>query len=173
MLNWAWSAIAAVVVLLVGASIAAPSTPRLIWNATASAPEGLYGLHPTATLRRGQLVAVRPPPVLAAWLDARGYAPSGVLLVKQVAALAPSIVCRDGARVTIDGVVAAEVRPADRWGKTLPAWRGCRRLGPQEVFLLNGAPGSLDSRYLGPLPRRSVVGGLSPLWLLHGGRHGA
>lgn len=172
MLSPTWSTIAAVAVLLVGASIAAPSTPRLIWNATASAPEGLYGLHPTGTLRRGQLVAVRPPPALAAWLAARGYAPAGVLLVKAVAALAPSIVCRDGARVKIDGVVAAEVRPVDRWGRALPAWRGCRRLGPQEVFLLNDAPGSLDSRYFGPLPRRRVVGVLSPLWLLPGGRHG-
>lgn len=173
MLNRTWTTIAAVAVLLAGASIAAPSTPRLVWNATASAPEGLYGLHPTDALRPGQMVAVRPPPALVAWLDARGYAPSGVLLVKQVAALAPSIACRDSARVTIDGVVAADARGTDRWDRALPVWRGCRRLGPQEVFLLNDAPGSLDSRYLGPLPRGSVVGVLSPLWLLHGGRDGA
>ncbi|MCI3132862.1 S26 family signal peptidase [Phenylobacterium aquaticum] len=168
MLNRTWPTIAAVAVLLAGAGIAAPSTPRLVWNATASAPEGLYGLHHTDALQLGQMVAVRPPPALAAWLDARDYAPSGVLLVKQVAALPPSLVCRDGARVTIDRVLAADARPADRWGRALPVWRGCRRLGPQDVFLLNGAPGSLDSRYLGPLPRGSVVGVLSPLWLLHG-----
>lgn len=173
MLNRTWTTIAAVAVLLAGAGIAAPSTPRLVWNVTASAPEGLYALHPTDALRLGQMVAIRPPPALAAWLDMQGYAPAGVLLVKQVAALPPSRVCRLGARVTVDGVVAADARTTDRWGRALPVWRGCQSLGPEDVFLLNGAPGSLDSRYLGPLPRGGVVGVLSPLWRLHGGRDGA
>jgi type IV secretory pathway protease TraF len=151
-------------------TLAAP-TPRLIWNATASAPEGLYALQPARAWGRGDLVAVQPDPQLAGWMDARGYAPSGVLLIKHVAALSPSRVCRDGARITIDQVVMALAEPRDRAGRPLPVWSGCRVLDPTDVFLLNPAKGSLDSRYLGSLPRKSVAGRVAPIWLISDTRH--
>ena len=157
--------------LLVSASAVGTWAPRLIWNATGSAPEGLYALQPGAALQVGELVAIRPPLLLAGWLDARGYAPAGVVLVKSVAALAPSWICRQGARVTVDGALVARAEPVDRWGRTLPIWSGCRRLGPDEIFLLNAARGSLDGRYFGALPRVAVVGRLSPIWLIRSARH--
>lgn len=156
---------------LVAVSAPASPTPRWIWNATASAPEGLYDLQRDRAWGRHDLVAVRPPKPLAAWLDARGYAPSGVLLIKRVAALSPSIVCRDGAAVTIDRVAVARAEVRDHAGRRLPVWSGCRVLAADDVFLLNPARGSLDSRYLGPLPRASVVGRVAPLWLISVDRH--
>jgi len=150
----------------IGASGAALWPPHWIWNATASAPEGLYRLQPDGAWQRGDLVAVRPTPDLSSWLDRRGYAPEGVLLIKRVAALAPSMTCRTGAAITIDRALVAQARSRDHAGRSLPAWSGCRVLTTEDVFLLNPAEGSLDSRYLGPLPRRAVVGRVTPLWLI-------
>lgn len=152
------------------AALGAPSLiggpPRLIWNTTASAPEGLYRLRPAHDLQTGDLVAIRPPEGLAAWLARRDALPRGVLLIKRVAALAPITVCRWDAQITIDGAPAARARRVDRQGRPLPDWRGCRQLGQADVFLLNAAAGSLDGRYFGPLPRAAVVGRLTPIWLV-------
>jgi type IV secretory pathway protease TraF len=80
-------------------------------------------------------------------------------------------VCRDGATVTIDRVAVARAELRDHAGRRLPVWSGCRVLAADDVFLLNPAEGSLDSRYLGPLPRASVVGRVAPLWLISEDRH--
>jgi conjugative transfer signal peptidase TraF len=146
-------------------AVSARTAPGLVWNTTASAPTGLYWLGPESAIRVGDLVAIRPPGEPAAWMDRRGYLPSGALLIKQVAAMAPSRVCRLDARVTIDGVVRAVADDVDRRGRPLPQWSGCRVLSRSEVFALNAAPRSLDGRYLGPLPRAAVVGQLRPLLL--------
>jgi len=145
--------------------------PTIVWNTTASAPLGLYRLRPPGALHVGDWLAVHPPSALSAWLSARGYLPAGALLIKQVAALPPSRVCGQRDQVTVDGRPVAHVADVDRWGRGLPAWRGCRPLTGSEVFLLNRAPSSLDGRYFGPLPRSAVVGCLTPLWLIGSDPH--
>ena len=150
---------------LAGLGLGARTTPAWVWNTTASAPTGLYWLSPARTVRVGDLVAVRPPDAQAAWMARRGYLPSGAVLVKRVVALAPSRVCRFGPRVTVDGALRALAEDADRRGRPLPRWAGCRRLAGSDLFLLNAAPRSLDGRYLGPLPRAAVVGRLRPILL--------
>ncbi|OYU70434.1 MAG: hypothetical protein CFE28_10800 [Alphaproteobacteria bacterium PA2] len=164
--------LAELVIGILALTIRAPRAPVLIWNATASAPEGLYRLQAARPWKAGDLVAVRPPTGLATWLDARGYVPSGVLLIKQAAALAPARVCRIGDRITINSAPVAKVRAQDRLSRTLPVWAGCRILTRDEVFLLNDAEASLDSRYFGPVNRSAVVGKLTPLWLVPEDRHG-
>jgi type IV secretory pathway protease TraF len=151
-------------------AVAAPlaGRPRLIWNATASAPEGLYWLAAADRLAVGDWAAVRPPPGLRVWLDRRGYLPAGALLIKRLAAAAPTQVCRYGETITIAAAVAGQAAPRDRAGRELPVWQGCRTLGAQQLFFLNDAPGSLDGRYFGPLPRAAVVGRAVPLWLIEG-----
>ena len=47
--------------------------PRVIWNASASAPIGLYRIHPDRDPSAGALVAVAPPEYLARWLSAVSY----------------------------------------------------------------------------------------------------
>jgi type IV secretory pathway protease TraF len=162
------AAVCALGAAAITALIAPDHRPSLIWNATASAPEGLYRLQPHAPIRVGDWLAVRPPPPLAWWLAARHYLPGGALLIKRAAALAPSIVCRQADVVTVDGRQSAIAAVRDRWGRELPVWSGCRRLTGAEIFLVNPTPGSLDGRYLGPLPRTSVVGLVHPLWLVGG-----
>ena len=45
----------------IGASALFHPLPRLIWNASASVPIGLYAVHPTGALHVTELVVVRPP----------------------------------------------------------------------------------------------------------------
>jgi type IV secretory pathway protease TraF len=147
------------------ASAALPLAPLLVWNTTASAPTGLYRMGPEPLPMIGDFVFVRPPAPLAARLAAAGFLPRGALLLKQIAAIAPSVACRTGDLVTLDGQPAARALDRDRYGRPLPVWSGCRRLAEGEVFFLNEDPHSLDSRYFGQLPAADIVGWASPLWL--------
>jgi conjugative transfer signal peptidase TraF len=146
-----------------GISLADPA-PRLLWNASASAPIGLYALRPTHSPPRGVLVAVRPPPPLAAWLAERHYLPKGVPLLKHVVAIAGQRACRTGARVSVDGLFLGAARTRDSRGRPLPVWQGCRTIRAGELMLMNPAvPDSLDSRYFGPLPASAVLGRAVPI----------
>lgn len=139
--------------------------PKLVWNASASVPIGLYAVQPLERLEVTQLVVVRPPEPLAAFLADGGYLGYGAPLLKRIAALPGQTVCREGAEVKIDGAPWATARERDRIGRMLPAWSGCRLLRDGEVFLLNwDEPDSLDGRYFGPLPASSLAGRAVPLW---------
>jgi len=142
-------------------------SPFLVWNASASAPIGLYRVQSIRTLSPGELVVIRPPEPLAAFLAGRGYLPEGVPLLKHVAAVRGQTVCRRDAVVVIDGVTAASAGAADHIGRPLPSWHGCRVLREREVFVLNSPADSLDSRYFGALPMFSIIGRAVPLWLMN------
>lgn len=138
-----------------------------VWNASASAPIGLYRVSPTGSIGVGDRVLVDAEPSVVALLSARGYVPAGIPLIKTVAAVAPSRVCRDGLAISIDGRFVARARSADRAGRPLPAWGGCRILGPDQVFLLTAdVPDSLDGRYFGPTERGTIRGRVTPVWTL-------
>lgn len=149
-------------VLALGSAI--HPTERLVFNTTASAPLGFYWRTSSAA-EIGDLVLVRPPPALAAWMAQRGYLPLNVGLIKHIAAVEGQTICGLGDRLLIDGHDMAALRDRDRHGRRLSPFSGCRRLKDGEVFLLNTqAPDSLDGRYFGPLPRQTIVGRLYPLW---------
>jgi conjugative transfer signal peptidase TraF len=138
---------------------------KLIWNASASTPIGLYAVRPVGLLDDTELVAVMPPEPITSLLADGGYLPRGVPLMKRVLALPGQAVCRDGLRITIDRVDVGEAQARDRRGRDLPTWQGCRTLRRGEVFLMNpGVPDSLDGRYFGPLPVTSIIGRAAPLW---------
>ena len=69
----------------IGASALFHPLPRLIWNASASVPIGLYAVHPAGALHVTELVVVQPPEALASFLDERRYLPKGVPMLKRVA----------------------------------------------------------------------------------------
>lgn len=138
--------------------------PRLIWNASASAPIGLYRIEPDAPVTLGQLVAIAPSAKVARFLEGRRYLPSGVPLLKHVAALPGQQVCRVGVVVTVDGRPMAVAKLQDRMGRALPVWRGCHRVRTGEIFLLNTTPDSLDGRYFGTLPAAGLIGAAHPIW---------
>lgn len=151
--------------LTIGVSALAPVTPWFLWNASASAPVGLYLIQPDEHLEVPDLVAIAPPAPFAHMLDQRGYLPLGVPLLKRVVALPGQRVCRHGRAVTVDGIAMAEAWELDRAGRSLPVWQGCRRIADGSVFLLNWQhPDSLDGRYFGPLPQDAVIGRAVPLF---------
>jgi conjugative transfer signal peptidase TraF len=155
--------VAAVGCLLATAPMVLPSAKRLVFNTTSSVPIGFYWLADRQS-GAGDLALIRPPHDLARWMAARRYLPLNVPLIKRIAAVDGQFVCVREGVVTVDGVRLGEVLARDRLGRPLTAASVCRRLAADEVFLLNATPRSLDGRYFGPLPRRCVVGRLTPLW---------
>lgn len=150
---------------LLGLSALSPPDTRLVWNASASVPIGLYSIGPVGRLEVTDLVLAQPPEPLATFLHHGRYVPRGVPLLKRVAALPGQRACRHGLEVTIDGVPFVTARERDRVGRTLPNWQGCRVIAEGEVFLLNfDEPDSLDGRYFGPLPASSIIGRATPVW---------
>ncbi len=157
-------------VLLLSALAVVPVMPRLVWNASASVPIGLYAIVPVKRLAVAELLAIDAPDPLAGFLAARGYLPHGVPLMKHVAALPEQRVCRTDRTITIDGVVIGEALIRDSRGRALPVWQGCRVIAAGEVFVMNRDVGdSLDGRYFGPLPTSSIIGRAIPLWTDAGG----
>ena len=139
--------------------------PRLVWNASASAPVGLYWLEGDRDLKRGDLVLVWLPQTARNLAAKRAYLRSDTPAAKRVAALAGDRVCAENGIVRINHRTVATALPADQVGRPLVAWRGCGVLGFNQVFLLTaGAEASFDGRYFGPSERRDIIGRLIPLW---------
>ena len=152
--------------MAIGVSAFLHPAPKLIWNASASVPVGLYAVHRPRPLHVGDIVVARPMEPRASYLDRRRSLPEGVPLVKPIAALGGQTVCRHGGLVSVDGVALAVAQDRDRRGRRLPVWQGCRVLGTGEVFLMNPAePDSLDGRYFGPLSTVAIIGRATPLWI--------
>jgi conjugative transfer signal peptidase TraF len=144
-------------------------SPRLIWNASASVPIGLYAVRPAHAAKVGDLVAVAPSASLAVYLAKRHYLPRGVPLLKHVAAVAGQRLCRIGTHIAVDGKHIGDARRRDRIGRALPEWQGCRRLTSGQIFLMNVAVAdSFDGRYFGPVSATAIIGQLSPLWVDRG-----
>jgi conjugative transfer signal peptidase TraF len=158
--------VTAIVVCCTSMSAVFQPLPKLIWNASASVPIGLYAVHPAGTLQIGELLAVAPPEPLVAFLDERHYLPMGVPLLKHVAALPGQTVCRAGGTITVDGIAAGVALGRDHLGRSLPTWHGCRVIAAGEVFFMNRrSAASLDGRYFGPLPATTIIGRADPFWM--------
>lgn len=154
---------AAIAAIAVPAFIHIPKT--LIWNASASAPIGLYEVRPIRRLDVPDLVAVQTPEPLAAFVAERGYLPPNLPLLKRVVGLPGQTVCRIDRTITVDCVELGDALEHDRLGRLMPVWQGCRRIAGDEVFLMNwDVRTSLDGRYFGPFPATSLLGAAIPLW---------
>jgi conjugative transfer signal peptidase TraF len=150
-------------------ALAAPTlldpAPRLVWNATASAPIGLWAITPGAPIAVGDTVLARAPDPARRLAAARGYLPFNVPLLKTVAAIDGDTVCADGRVIRVNGAAVAIRRPRDAQGRALPGWRGCMRLPEGAGLLINRDPDSFDSRYFGPVAGAAIIGRARPLWL--------
>jgi conjugative transfer signal peptidase TraF len=152
-------------IALVIAPTAVETTPRLVWNASASAPPGLYWLTGKSELKHGDLVLAEVTEPVQSVANERGYLPLGVPLIKPLAALPGDHICTIGRAILIGGSVAARRLKRDSKGRIMPAWSGCRLLTADEVLLLNPAvPDSFDGRYFGPTRVNEIIGRLIPLW---------
>ncbi|MGE0184052.1 MAG: S26 family signal peptidase [Parvularculaceae bacterium] len=153
---------AAAIAALCYASAVNPA-PILVWNASASAPIGLYLLR-AGSPEIGDYVLVESDRSVRKFIECRAHLPDGIPLLKRVAAVPGAEICRLQLRVLIDGVVVAYALEADSLGRPMPQWRGCIALKRDEVFLLNDHEKSLDGRYFGGVSVRNIVGVATPLW---------
>jgi len=140
-------------------------TPALlVWNASASAPVGLYRLQAGEAVRRGDMVVAWAPEPARSLAAQRHYLPANVPLVKRVAAAAGDRVCAAAGVVSIDGRTVAKRRGSDFSGRPMPWWSGCRELRRDEYFLLMDSPASFDGRYFGVTRGDDVLGRAELLW---------
>lgn len=151
-------------ILALGVTIACPPLPRLVWNASASAPIGLYTVSPGVAVTRGDMVIARVP---ARWRDLaarRRYIPANVPLVKRVAAGPGDRVCAIHGQIHINGHGVAAQHRMDGRSRIMPRWHGCMILSDGAVFLLMDAPDSFDGRYFGPTAPGDIIGKARLLW---------
>ncbi len=149
----------------IGCVVLTVVTPRplLIWNATASAPMGLYHRQ-FGEVIRGDWVLIYPPSEATRLAANRNYFPKQIALIKRVAAQGNDRVCRSGQAVSVNGRLAATALIRDSRGRDLPSWSGCIALKTGEIFVLNAPSASFDSRYFGPVSRDHVIERIAPLW---------
>src|SRR5271156_328949 len=164
------------VLLAIGGSVALiglnlwTSRPLILFNTTPSEPTGVYlEIHGTPT--PGQIVAFRAPPAAFPYADLHLSYLHRVPMLKAVAAGAGDEVCTRSGRLRINGRDLAGIAETDSRGSPLPHWSGCRRMGPDQLFVFSGrVPNSFDSRYFGPVPRQAVMGVFRRLPLILGAR---
>jgi conjugative transfer signal peptidase TraF len=157
--------VAGIGITLLGLTMAFPPAPRLVWNASASAPIGLYAVTPGAPVDPGDMVIAHVPDPWRMMAAGRRYIPANVPLVKRVAAVGGDEVCALGREIFINGAWVVERRSADAKGRAMPWWSGCVRLRGRQLFLLMpDSPGSFDGRYFGVTESGSVVGKARLLW---------
>lgn len=159
------AAAVASVLMGLGVTILAPPAPRLLWNASASAPIGLYRVDPGTMPDRGDWAIASPPGHVRSLAASRHYLPTGVPLVKRVAAHSLDTVCAMGPAIKVNGVEFALRRNVDGRRRQLPLWQGCVRLREGSLFLLtNERADSFDGRYFGVSQRSDIIGKATLLW---------
>lgn len=141
-----------------------PPAPRLVWNASTSAPIGLYAVAPGSLAEPGDMVIARVPEPFRRLAAMRHYLPMNLPLVKRVAAAAGDEVCALGQEIFVNGRWIAERRVVDGAGRIMPKWSGCVRLRGRQLFLTMDAPASFDGRYFGITDGADVVGKARLLW---------
>jgi len=149
--------------VLATAASAIPSH-RLVWNASASVPVGLYW-RISDRPQRGDLVLAWAPLWARRLAAERHYLPRDVPLAKRIAGIEGDTICAADDAILINGELVARRLTFDRSGRLLPRWTGCETLGPGAFFLLMPeVPDSFDGRYFGVIHRPDILGRLVPLW---------
>ncbi|MEQ1930137.1 MAG: S26 family signal peptidase [Parvularculaceae bacterium] len=153
----------AVSIAVLGLAMDHEFTPRFVWNASASAPIGLYAIKVGTRPRIGDFVLVEPEPGLEGFITERGYLPPKIPLIKRVAALPGDEVCRQNQAILVAKIHVADALFMDSVGRKMPVWSGCFTLKSDEMFLLNPHEKSLDGRYFGATKSNDVVGVAVPI----------
>ena len=138
--------------------------PRLVWNASGSAPIGLYRIE-FRPPRVGDYVLVSSTGKFGEFVADRGYLPPKIPLIKHVAALSGAEICRRNDVIFVGGIARAHALAVDSFGRKMPAWTGCFTLRNDEIFLLNAPQNSFDGRYFGATNDSEIVGVATPVFV--------
>lgn len=151
--------------LALGLTIVFPPAPRLVWNASASAPIGLYLVSPGDQIAPGDMVIARVPERYRHMAAQRRYLPMNVPLVKRVVAGPGDEICALGSTIFLDGRPTVQRVERDGKGRPMPHWQGCIWLHSGEHFLLmTDSPASFDGRYFGISTASDIIGPARLIW---------
>ena len=155
-----WSAFSAVGVALIAIPATGILPPILLYNPSESAPLGWYRIEAIDEISRDDLVVANLPTDASKLAAQRGYLPTGIPVIKTVAALDGDMVCEENGLLQINGLPTVQVLAADKAGRPLPSpWKTCRQLREDEVLLLSHrTPDSFDGRYFGVVQRTDIIG---------------
>lgn len=140
---------------LIAAAALLDPPPLLVWNASASAPIGLY----RASFERpgrGDFVLLRLQGEAQGIAISRGYLPPNLPAIKRITAIPGDEICRRDSQVFINGRPVASALARDSLGRLMPVWRGCFTLVGDEFFVLNAHPASFDGRYFGAVSAAQI-----------------
>jgi conjugative transfer signal peptidase TraF len=147
------------------ATIIAQPRPVFVWNASPSADIGLYLVGGNSFLSRGDMSALWLPARHRRLAADRHYLPYNIPAIKRVVAMPGDSVCALGTRISVNGKWIADRHSYDGKGRPMPWWQNCKRLGKDELFLLNEeAANSFDGRYIGISKTSDVIGEASLIW---------
>lgn len=153
----------------IGVASAISFAPKLVWNASASAPVGLYRIEKREP-EIGDFVLVSPSEEAAKLIAERGYLPPDIPLIKRIAAKSGDEICREDSAIFINKTFVATAQISDSLGRNMPTWSGCFMLHRDEIFLLNDHEKSLDGQYFGATIKSDVIGVARPVWLREAAR---
>jgi conjugative transfer signal peptidase TraF len=147
------------------ATVIVTPRPLFVWNASPSATIGLYFVTGKSGLARGDMAALWLPEPHRRLAAQRRYLPHNIPAIKRVVAVNGDSVCALGSRISVNGEWIADRHRLDGKGRAMPWWQNCKRLGKDELFLLNQeAANSFDGRYVGISTTSDVIGEASLLW---------
>lgn len=159
------------IILIGGSAIVALSvativefSPHIVWNASPSAPQGLY-LIAEMTPKVGDYALIEPSNIAKALIAERHYLPPNIPMIKRIAALPGAEICRDEARILVNGTHVADALTVDSLSRPMPRWSDCITLQAHEVFLLNDHERSLDGRYFGASKTSHIIGVARPVFV--------
>ena len=138
--------------------------PRLIWNASASAPVGFYAISYEGAPQVAEMVAARVPEPFRLFAARRHYLPANVPLVKRVAGRGGDRICARDEGIFVNAVRVATRLRRDAAGRPMPWWHGCTTLRGGSLFLLMEDEASFDGRYFGPTAPADIIGKARLLW---------
>lgn len=158
-----WVGISLIVITALAAVSIFPTQQFLLWNRTDSAPKGLYWRSNSPLTPHGWAVVSANAPA-AKWISERGYLAPDWPIIKRIQGITGDVICRDGAKISVNKKHIADALATDSMGENLPNWQGCFTLNEDEIFLLNDHPRSLDGRYFGPTSVHDLDGSAHLLW---------
>ncbi len=157
-------AASAISISLILTAMAVAFSPKLVWNASESAPVGQYLIRNRQPVL-GEYALITPSKTVAMFIEDRGYLLTDTPLIKRIAAGPGDEICRKDFGIFINELHVADAQKTDSLGREMPRWRGCFTLKNGEVFLLNEHEKSLDGRYFGATKLNDVVGVAVPLFV--------
>lgn len=135
----------------------------IIYNPTASVPEGFYR-YAGKQIQTGSIILFDTPDIVKKYTQEHHNTKSLDHFLKPVLAVGGDRVCYENGRFFLNAEEFSGVQKTDSYGNDLPIWAECRVLMPDEVFVYSDRiKNSFDSRYYGPVKKDRILGVFVPL----------